>query len=204
MGESWANRLGCRQWGVHLPHVAGVTGVCTHLHAMPLSACSALIFTFSSSRPCPCHPRASPGQWGVGAQSIVLSGGYEDDRDEGDWFLFCGAHISVPPAPLLPLHRSRTIGLPQTPLTTITRPKPRRLRRQGAQEAQRPSAHLLVPPGSRSEVQGSHTTQRGDAAVLHTRPARARRAHKPGAVTQRRCELPFFAAPFILQRELTN
>lgn len=27
----------------------------------------------------------------AGSQSVVLSGGYEDDRDEGEWFLYTGS-----------------------------------------------------------------------------------------------------------------
>lgn len=30
------------------------------------------------------------GQSKCGAQSVVLSGGYEDDEDHGDWFLYTG------------------------------------------------------------------------------------------------------------------
>ena len=56
VGEWWKDRLDCRQWGAHFPHVAGIAG-----------------------------------QSGVGAQSVVLSGGYEDDLDEGDWFLYTGS-----------------------------------------------------------------------------------------------------------------
>lgn len=56
VGEWWQDRLDCRQWGAHFPHVAGIAG-----------------------------------QSGVGAQSVVLSGGYEDDLDEGDWFLYTGS-----------------------------------------------------------------------------------------------------------------
>ena len=41
VGESWKDRLDCRQWGAHFPHVAGIAG-----------------------------------QSGVGAQSVVLSGGW--------------------------------------------------------------------------------------------------------------------------------
>ena len=41
VGESWKDRLDCRQWGAHFPHVAGIAG-----------------------------------QSNVGAQSVVLSGGY--------------------------------------------------------------------------------------------------------------------------------
>lgn len=40
VGEHWKDRLDCRQWGAHFPHVAGIAG-----------------------------------QSGVGAQSVVLSGG---------------------------------------------------------------------------------------------------------------------------------
>ena len=56
VGEHWPDRLTCRQWGAHFPHVAGIAG-----------------------------------QSNVGAQSVVLSGGYEDDRDEGEWFLYTGS-----------------------------------------------------------------------------------------------------------------
>ena len=56
VGAGWNDRLHCRQWGAHFPHVAGIAG-----------------------------------QSGVGAQSVVLSGGYEDDRDEGEWFLYTGS-----------------------------------------------------------------------------------------------------------------
>jgi E3 ubiquitin-protein ligase UHRF1 len=56
VGEYWKDRLDCRQWGAHFPHVAGIAG--------------------QSSR---------------GAQSVVLSGGYIDDYDGGDWFLYTGS-----------------------------------------------------------------------------------------------------------------
>lgn len=56
VGDWWKDRLDCRQWGAHFPHVAGIAG-----------------------------------QSNVGAQSVVLSGGYEDDRDEGEWFLYTGS-----------------------------------------------------------------------------------------------------------------
>eukprot|EP00878_Enallax_costatus_P002906 GHUV01003100.1.p1 GENE.GHUV01003100.1~~GHUV01003100.1.p1 ORF type:complete len:864 (+),score=393.39 GHUV01003100.1:552-3143(+) len=56
VGDWWKDRLDCRQWGAHFPHVAGIAG--------------------QSSR---------------GAQSVVLSGGYEDDHDEGEWFLYTGS-----------------------------------------------------------------------------------------------------------------
>ncbi|KAK2078311.1 hypothetical protein QBZ16_004180 [Prototheca wickerhamii] len=56
VGEWWKDRLDCRQWGAHFPHVAGIAG-----------------------------------QSNAGAQSVVLSGGYEDDRDEGEWFLYTGS-----------------------------------------------------------------------------------------------------------------
>ncbi|PKA54804.1 E3 ubiquitin-protein ligase ORTHRUS 2 [Apostasia shenzhenica] len=56
VGESWEDRMECRQWGAHLPHVAGIAG-----------------------------------QSGYGAQSVALSGGYEDDEDHGEWFLYTGS-----------------------------------------------------------------------------------------------------------------
>eukprot|EP00250_Pteridium_aquilinum_P015069 c22359_g1_i1 orf=208-2550(+) len=56
VGETWEDRLECRQWGAHLPHVAGIAGQSDH-----------------------------------GAQSVALSGGYEDDEDHGEWFLYTGS-----------------------------------------------------------------------------------------------------------------
>ncbi|CAK9186891.1 unnamed protein product [Ilex paraguariensis] len=56
VGECWENRMECRQWGIHRPHVAGIAG-----------------------------------QSEYGAQSVVLSGGYEDDEDHGEWFLYTGS-----------------------------------------------------------------------------------------------------------------
>ncbi|GLU06302.1 hypothetical protein SLE2022_233450 [Rubroshorea leprosula] len=56
VGETWEDRMECRQWGAHLPHVAGIAG-----------------------------------QSDYGAQSVALSGGYEDDEDHGDWFLYTGS-----------------------------------------------------------------------------------------------------------------
>ncbi|KAK3008379.1 hypothetical protein RJ639_014087 [Escallonia herrerae] len=56
VGETWTDRLECRQWGVHNPMVAGIAGQQHH-----------------------------------GAQSVVLSGGYQDDEDHGEWFLYTGS-----------------------------------------------------------------------------------------------------------------
>ena len=56
VGDWWKDRLDCRQYGAHFPHVAGIAG--------------------QSNR---------------GAQSVVLSGGYEDDQDEGEWFMYTGS-----------------------------------------------------------------------------------------------------------------
>ncbi|KAI3964712.1 hypothetical protein MKW92_052930 [Papaver armeniacum] len=56
VGESWADRLECRQWGAHFPHVSGIAG-----------------------------------QSNYGAQSVALSGGYQDDEDHGEWFLYTGS-----------------------------------------------------------------------------------------------------------------
>ena len=55
VGDTWNDRLECRQWGAHFPHVAGIAG-----------------------------------QSSFGAQSVALSGGYEDDEDNGEWFLYTG------------------------------------------------------------------------------------------------------------------
>ncbi|RDX68712.1 E3 ubiquitin-protein ligase ORTHRUS 2, partial [Mucuna pruriens] len=56
VGESWNDRLECRQWGAHFVPVGGIAG--------------------QSDR---------------GAQSVVLSGGYVDDKDHGEWFLYTGS-----------------------------------------------------------------------------------------------------------------
>ncbi|XP_038901576.1 E3 ubiquitin-protein ligase ORTHRUS 2-like isoform X3 [Benincasa hispida] len=56
VGECWEDRLECRQWGAHFPHIAGIAG-----------------------------------QSNIGAQSVVLSGGYQDDEDHGEWFLYTGS-----------------------------------------------------------------------------------------------------------------
>ncbi|EOX99609.1 SRA-YDG - like 2 [Theobroma cacao] len=56
VGETWEDRMECRQWGAHLPHVAGIAG-----------------------------------QSKYGAQSVALSGGYIDDEDHGEWFLYTGS-----------------------------------------------------------------------------------------------------------------
>ncbi|KAL4298460.1 hypothetical protein S245_057817 [Arachis hypogaea] len=56
VGDTWEDRMDCRQWGAHFPHVAGIAG-----------------------------------QKGFGAQSVALSGGYVDDEDHGEWFLYTGS-----------------------------------------------------------------------------------------------------------------
>lgn len=56
VGDSWTDRMECRQWGAHFPHVAGIAGQSNH-----------------------------------GAQSVALSGGYVDDEDHGEWFLYTGS-----------------------------------------------------------------------------------------------------------------
>lgn len=56
VGESWEDRLECRQWGTHRTHVSGIAGQSAH-----------------------------------GAQSVALSGGYQDDEDHGEWFLYTGS-----------------------------------------------------------------------------------------------------------------
>lgn len=56
VGDTWEDRMECRQWGAHLPHVAGIAG-----------------------------------QSSYGSQSVALSGGYVDDEDHGEWFLYTGS-----------------------------------------------------------------------------------------------------------------
>lgn len=58
VGESWKDRLECRQWSVHLPHAAGIAG-----------------------------------QSDYGAQLVALSGGYVDDEDHSEWFIYSGRHF---------------------------------------------------------------------------------------------------------------
>ncbi|KAL4384243.1 hypothetical protein GQ457_15G007100 [Hibiscus cannabinus] len=56
VGDTWEDRLECRQWGGHFPPIKGIAGQKDH-----------------------------------GAQSVVLSGGYKDDEDHGEWFLYTGS-----------------------------------------------------------------------------------------------------------------
>ncbi|CAJ2659061.1 unnamed protein product [Trifolium pratense] len=56
VGDTWSDRMECRQWGAHFPHVAGIAGQSNH-----------------------------------GSQSVALSGGYIDDEDHGEWFLYTGS-----------------------------------------------------------------------------------------------------------------
>ncbi|KAE9607202.1 putative methyltransferase chromatin regulator PHD family [Lupinus albus] len=56
VGDTWMNRMACRQWGAHFPHISGICGQST-----------------------------------FGAQSVALSGGYVDDEDHGEWFLYTGS-----------------------------------------------------------------------------------------------------------------
>lgn len=65
VGDTWTNRLECRQWGAHFPHVA-----------------------------------AFSGQAKRGCQSIVLSTGYADDEDHGDWFISTG-RLETPSTPFI-------------------------------------------------------------------------------------------------------
>ncbi|XVF08591.1 hypothetical protein REPUB_Repub07fG0016300 [Reevesia pubescens] len=56
VGDTWEDRLECRQWGAHFPPIKGIAG-----------------------------------QQDQGAQSVILSGGYKDDEDHGEWFLYTGS-----------------------------------------------------------------------------------------------------------------
>ncbi|XP_020877466.1 E3 ubiquitin-protein ligase ORTHRUS-LIKE 1 isoform X1 [Arabidopsis lyrata subsp. lyrata] len=60
VGESWKDRVECRQWGAHFAHVSCIAG-----------------------------------QSDYGAQSVAISGGYKDDVDHGEWFLFTGRLLSL-------------------------------------------------------------------------------------------------------------
>lgn len=39
------------------------------------------------------HVSGIAGQSKYGAQSVVISGGYEDDEDHGEWFLYTGRFV---------------------------------------------------------------------------------------------------------------
>ena len=41
------------------------------------------------------HVSGIAGQAKYGAQSVVLSGGYEDDEDHGEWFLYTGRFVYI-------------------------------------------------------------------------------------------------------------
>lgn len=41
------------------------------------------------------HVAGIAGQAKYGAQSVVLSGGYEDDEDHGEWFLYTGRYVLI-------------------------------------------------------------------------------------------------------------
>ncbi|XP_057791489.1 E3 ubiquitin-protein ligase ORTHRUS 2-like [Salvia miltiorrhiza] len=56
VGETWKLRIEARQWGVHYPPIAGISGKAHY-----------------------------------GSQSVVISGGYEDDEDHGEWFIYTGS-----------------------------------------------------------------------------------------------------------------
>ncbi|KAG6390721.1 hypothetical protein SASPL_148465 [Salvia splendens] len=56
VGETWKMRMEVRQWGVHYPPIAGISGKAHY-----------------------------------GSQSVVISGGYEDDEDHGEWFIYTGS-----------------------------------------------------------------------------------------------------------------
>jgi len=56
VGDTWEDRMECKKWGAHFPHIAGIAG-----------------------------------QSSQGAQSVALSGGYDEDEDHGEWFLYTGS-----------------------------------------------------------------------------------------------------------------
>lgn len=61
--------MDCRQFGAHFPHVAGIAGQSSRGQYFGVE--EVILF--------------------LGAQSVVLSGGYEDDLDNGEWFLYTGS-----------------------------------------------------------------------------------------------------------------
>lgn len=69
MGSWWAYRVGCGEAGIHRPIVAGMAGKAKG-NALPINILRKFI---------------------EGCQSIILSGGYEDDEDNGDEFTYTGA-----------------------------------------------------------------------------------------------------------------
>jgi hypothetical protein len=152
VGDHWRDRLDCRQWGAHFPHVAGIAGQsgagaqvrewgvrtlhewgaparggwrvgCAHSCAPDICHCLALpeealagdvvsgaccsaahcdamvtsgcylgsMSTSGLGRTCHSPFRNPPIPPPPHKQSVVLSGGYKDDRDEGEWFLYTGS-----------------------------------------------------------------------------------------------------------------
>ena len=109
VGEHWKDRLDCRQWGAHFPHVAGIAGQSnTGAQSVVLSGGCAS----ASDSPLACTPGVLNEHWGKAddnprpTQLAELSGRrhhywaavrsasarrYEDDRDEGEWFLYTGS-----------------------------------------------------------------------------------------------------------------
>ena len=83
VGECWQSRLHCRQWGTHLPHVAGIAGQAN-------AGAQSVVLSGAGRLSCALISRV---QMRVHAHSArtARAGGYEDDRDEGEWFLYTGS-----------------------------------------------------------------------------------------------------------------
>ena len=106
VGEFWNDRLDCRQWGAHFPHVAGIAGQSNQgaqsvvlsggcvghlLRAVWLHVCCgphnrhAFVCAAAGS-----VARAEP-VLRLSCEPVGRYGRYEDDRDEGEWFLYTGS-----------------------------------------------------------------------------------------------------------------
>lgn len=85
VGDYWPDRLACRQWGAHFPHVAGIAGQ---------SSVGAQSVALSGG--CAAHPRAPPQTPAIHLPSEPIyprfpTRSYEDDEDNGEWFLYTGS-----------------------------------------------------------------------------------------------------------------
>ena len=106
VGEWWKDRLDCRQWGAHFPHVAGIAGQSNAgaqsvvlsggcVDVQPHNCLVSLPF-FGGILMCRPWRCILVSLYRCVCSCIVISlttGGfrYEDDRDEGEWFLYTGS-----------------------------------------------------------------------------------------------------------------
>ena len=96
VGEWWKDRLDCRQWGAHFPHVAGIAGQSNAgAQSVVLSGgCDALFLIVVYRYMCTLCPQPDDFMSrtsDIKSSPYSSSCRYEDDRDEGEWFLYTGS-----------------------------------------------------------------------------------------------------------------